>query len=127
VEPIFLTLDDLLELHEDQISRYGGAPGLRSLEALDSAVAQPKASFDGESLHRDIFDMAAAYLFHIVQNHPFVDGNKRAGTAAALTFLDLNEIEVDIGTEELVNLVLEVAQGRMQRDEIAQAFRQHAA
>ena len=69
------------------MARYGGLPGLRDEGLLESAVAQAVATFGGEYLHNDIFQMAAAYLFHIVQNHPFVDGNKRAGAAAAVVFL----------------------------------------
>jgi hypothetical protein len=73
----FLRVDDVLGMHEDQIERYGGSPELRDPGLLSSAVETPRATFGGRLLHETLFDMAAAYLFHIVQNHPFVDGNKR--------------------------------------------------
>ncbi len=126
MEVDFLTTEDVLEIHADQIERYGGSGGVRDVGLLDAAVATPKASFGGALLHADIFEMAAAYLFHIVQNHPFVDGNKRAGTAAALTFLDLHGIEIEIGDDALVAIVLSVAQGESSKAEIASVLRCHA-
>ena len=89
----FLNLGEVLEIHRDQIVRYGGLPGLRDLDLLKSAVAMSQATFDGTFLHTDIFEMAAAYLFHIVGNHPFLDGNKRVGAVACLVFLELNGYE----------------------------------
>jgi death-on-curing protein len=124
--PEFLTIEDLLAIHADQIERYGGSSGLRDAGLLDAAVAMPQASFGGALLHTDLFEMAAAYLFHVVQGHPFVDGNKRAGTAAALVFLDLNGIEIDISDDALVALVLLVAQGQATKAEVAAALREHS-
>lgn len=72
--PEFLRLDDLLEIHRDQIERYGGVLGARDIGLLQSAIAQPCATFAGNYLHADLFEMAAAYLFHIARNHPFIDG-----------------------------------------------------
>jgi death on curing protein len=126
VDVEFLTTEDVLEIHADQIERYGGSGGVRDLGLLDAAVALPQASFGGELLHADIFEMSAAYLFHIVQNHPFIDGNKRAGAAAALTFLDLNGIEIDIDDDALVELVLSVAQGASSKADITAVLRRHA-
>lgn len=91
----FLRIEDVLALHADQMELYGGEHGVRDMGLLESAVGQAQASFAGQVLHADIFEMAAAYLFHIVQNHPFIDGNKRTGLIAALVFLDLNGIELD--------------------------------
>jgi death-on-curing protein len=85
-EPVFLSLDEVLSLHDDQVRLFGGAGGVRDMGLLASALAVPESSFDGHFLHEDIFHMAAAYAFHITENHPFVDGNKRT----ALVFLDLN-------------------------------------
>jgi death-on-curing protein len=126
VTPEFLTLEDVLELHQLQLERYGGAAGLRDQRLLDSAVAQPQAAFGGEYVHRDLFEMAAAYLFHIVSNHPFVDGNKRAGLLAALVFLDLNGIEIDRGTPDLYDLTMAVAEGRLEKPAIAEELRRIA-
>jgi len=89
VEPLFLSLEEVLEIHRQQIDRYGGASGVRDLSLLESAIAQPQASFSNEFLHASIPAMAAAYLFHICRNHPFVDGNKRVAASAAITFLTI--------------------------------------
>jgi len=109
--PVFLDLDRLLRLPMSLFERYGGASGVRDMGLLYSAIAMPQAGFGGEFLHKGLFEMAAAYLFHIVQNHPFVDGNKRTGTGAAVIFLDLNGVEIDADEEGLVDLTLRVAQG----------------
>lgn len=126
MSPEFLTLDDILEMHARQLERYGGAPGLRDRGLLESALAQPMATFGGELLHADLFAMAAAYLFHLVMDHPFVDGNKRVGLVAALVFLDLNGIAVEHGTEELYELTLSVAGRRLSKDDVAERFRELA-
>ena len=83
-KPTFLALEEVLALHADQIRRYGGRPGIRDLELLKSALGMPEASYCGAYLHPSAVEMAAAYLFHIVRNHPFVDGNQRVGLIAAL-------------------------------------------
>jgi death-on-curing protein len=88
--PLFLSVEDVLALHSDQLRLFGGADGLRDPAALESAVATPAATFAGGFLHRDIFHMAAAYAFHISQNQPFLDGNKRTALNAGLVFLDIN-------------------------------------
>ena len=84
----FLTLEDVLELHEMQLNSYGGATGIRDLGLLKSAVMTPQASFGSEYVHAGVFEMAAAYAFHVAENQPFVDGNKRTALACALVFLD---------------------------------------
>lgn len=121
----FLELSDILESHLEQIATYGGSSGVRDLDLLDSALAQPQASFGGQFLHSDLCEMAAAYLFHIVQNHPFVDGNKRVGLEAALTFLAINMVEIQASDEELVEMVLATAKGDFSKAEIATFFRNH--
>ena len=124
-DPIFLTLDEALEIHAEQIKQYGGSAGVRDLLLLKSALAQPEATFGGEFLHGDLFEMAAAYLFHITNNHPFVDGNKRAGTEAALLFLRMNGGTLEVDDESLVNMVLDVAQGKLDKSEITQYLRKN--
>jgi len=123
VEPIFLNLEEILQIHADQIGRYGGSRGIRDLALLESAVAMPQAGFGSRYVHADLFEMAAAYLFHIVQNHPFVDGNKRVGAAAALVFLKLNGITIQVTTAALVKTVLGVAQGKIGKAAAADFFR----
>ena len=93
---------------------------------LDSALAMPRAGFGGSYLHEDLYEMAAAYLYHLVQNHPFIDGNKRVGLGAALVFLKLNGIEVIATQDEIVDMVLQVAQGKLHKPAIADFLRQHS-
>jgi death-on-curing protein len=118
-EPIFLTLDEVLAIHADQIRRYGGSHGLRDLRLLSSVLAMPQASFGGIYLHTSLAEMAAAYLFHLAQNHPFVDGNKRAALAAALAFIWLNDHRLESGEDELTELVLGIAAGRIGKADAA--------
>ncbi|MBE7464709.1 MAG: type II toxin-antitoxin system death-on-curing family toxin [Planctomycetes bacterium] len=125
--PVFLKLEEVLEIHQDQTERYGGDAGIRDLGLLQSAVAMPQATFGGQFLHEDLYAMASAYLYHIVQNHPFLDGNKRTGTVAALVFLEMNDVPVDIPEPELVDFVLLVATGNTDKPQIARFLREHAA
>ena len=126
MEPIFLGLDEVLEIHHDQIERYGGTPGMRDINLLQSALAQPTAGFSGGYFHEDIFAMAAAYLFHIIQNHPFIDGNKRTGAVAAVVFLALNDIDFEAGEDEFESIVQAVAEGRIDKITVADFFREHS-
>jgi len=121
--PVFLSLAEVLDIHQDQIVRYGGTAGIRDLELLQSALGLPAATFAGDFLHADIYEMAAAYLFHIVRNHPFIDGNKRTGTVAALVFLLLNGRTFNAPENDLVKTVVAVAAGRMTKAELALFFR----
>lgn len=123
----FLSLDDVLFAHRDQIQRYGGDPGVRDLGLLESALAQPQATFGGQRLHAFPFEMAAAYLYHVVQNHPFVDGNKRTGAVAALLFLDLNGVEITAPRGALYDITIAVPNGAADKPEVAEFFRVHAA
>ena len=119
MDPVFLSIHQILELHKDQIERYSGSDGIRDLRLLQSAVETPKATFGGHFLHGNLYEMASAYLFHIVQNHPFLDGNKRTGALAAIVFLDLNGIELEADQDSFERLVLDVAQGKSDKKAIA--------
>ena len=121
-EPVFLGLDEVIEIHHDQVKRYGGRPGILDIGILKSTVAMPSATFDGNYLHTDIYQMAAAYLFHIVRNHPFIDGNKRAGVVAAVVFLMLNGIDVHADEDDLERMVLLTAEGKADKATIARFF-----
>ena len=122
--PDFLTVDDVLLLHGDQLARYGGGDGVRDPGALDAAVALPRATFDGQLVHDDLFAMAAAYAFHIAQNQPFVDGNKRAGLAAALVFLDFNGITVGDPEGRLYGAMIAIAEKRLDKHGLAALLRE---
>ena len=126
MRPLFLTLGEVLEIHRDQIEQYGGAPGLRDQGLLESAVAMPAAGMSGQYFHTDIYEMAAAYLFFIVSNHPFVDGNKRAGAEAALVFLEMNGIEAAASEDDLVAMTLAVAESKAGKAEVAEFFRRNS-
>lgn len=122
-EPLFLTLNEVLQLHGYQIEHFGGDPAIRDLELLESAVHQPLARYDGRFLHPDLASMAAAYLFHIVQNHAFADGNKRTGAHAAIAFLAMNNIDVDYPTDEMEALTVGIAAGKAKEDAAVEFFR----
>jgi death-on-curing protein len=122
----FLTLDEVLSLHADQVARYGGSVLVRDLGLLESALAMPAATFGGERLHASLDEQAAAYLFHLAKNHPFVDGNKRTGLAAMLAFLGLNGRRLEAPDDDLTNLVLGVAAGRVTKAEVAVFVRRHS-
>jgi death-on-curing protein len=126
-EPRFLDLERVVKLHRILIDEYGGSHGVRDLGLLTSALAQPSSMFAGVYFHTDLFEMASAYLFHIVQNHPFIDGNKRVGAAAAILFLDLNGVEFEPDEDGLVDVTLAVASGRAGKPEITTFLRSFAA
>jgi death-on-curing protein len=123
--PLFLTFDEVLALHADQIRRYGGATGLLEAGLLSSALAAPQASHEGRFLHGTLFEMAAAYLFHICQNHPFLDGNKRTALASCLIFLWLNDYEVVANPGALADLVLGVTRGAVAKSDVAVFLKNH--
>ena len=118
-EPRFLLLEEVLGIHAHQIEMYGGSFGVRDAGLLQSAVAAPQAAFAGEFLHGSLFEMAAAYLFHLARNHPFIDGNKRVALASALVFLELNGVSVDAPDHHLVHLVVRVATGEESKSAVA--------
>jgi death-on-curing protein len=124
-EPEFLTLDEVLGIHADQIRVYEGASGLRDLALLRSAIAMPETTFDGEYLHPSVFEMAAAYLFHLARNHPFVDGNKRTALMCALVFLGLNGERLRADPDDLYSLVVGVAAGEVDKAEVSVFLRRH--
>lgn len=121
----FLTLDEVLALHADQIERYGGRPGVRDVGLLQSALAVPAATYEAAFLHGSLHEMAAAHLFHLVRDHPFVDGNKRTGLVAMLAFLGLNSLRLRADPDALRNLVLGVGEGKISKAEIAVLLQAH--
>jgi death on curing protein len=125
-DTLFLTLAEIIEIHADQIHRYGGQAGLRDLALLESALAQPEASFAGEWLHGDHYAMAPAYAYHLCQNHPFIDGKKRAALAAALVFLELNGITILDPRGRLKNAMIRIASGKMSKADFTKLLRKLA-
>lgn len=126
LEPLFLSLGEVLEIHQDQLARYGGMPGVRDMGLLQSALAMPAGGLGGQYFHEDLHAMAAAYLYHIARNHPFVDGNKRTAAVAALVFLALNGLEIEADEDALELMVRAVAEGRIGKSSIADFFRENS-
>ncbi|MBS0622801.1 MAG: type II toxin-antitoxin system death-on-curing family toxin [Verrucomicrobia bacterium] len=122
---IFITIQEVIDDHAEIIRNYGGMDGIRDLGLLASALAMPKATMFGEDLHPTIFDKAAAYLFHIICNHPFIDGNKRTAVATALTFLKLNHAYVEFTEAQALvfeELVVDTADGKRTKEQISKFF-----
>ncbi len=113
-----------IEVHDRLIDKYGGRKGLLNEGLLKSAIEMPKACFNGKDLHRTVFDKTAAYLFHLIQNHPFVDGNKRTASMVAMVFLASNfKKQFHINDEEYQEIILGIARGSVAKKEIAKFFR----
>jgi len=123
----FLTLDEVLAIHAHQVQRYGGGLGLRDRTVLESALAMPRATFGGDDLHPSLAEKGAAYLFHLVKNHPFLDGNKRVGLTTCLVFLRLNGVVVRATDDELVDLVTGVADGSRSKADVAVFLSTHGS
>jgi len=124
--PEFLDPEDVLELHEASLERWGGSDGIRDQGALEAAIAQPQATFAGEYLHDDLFSMAAAYAFHISESQAFLDGNKRTALLAAVVFLDMNGFRLLEPEDVLYLAMLEIADRKMTKARLANLLRELA-
>lgn len=120
--PRFITLAEIIEINFDQVASFGGTPGVRDEGLLESAISQPQATFGGEYLHSTIYAQAAAYLYHIAMNHPFIDGNKRTAFAAMDTFLLLNGYALNLTDEQAYAMVIQVARGMMSNEELTDSL-----
>jgi len=121
----YLSLQEVISLHSLLIAQSGGSSGLRDRGALESAVAQPEASFGGEELYPDLATKSAALGHSLIQNHPFVDGNKRAGHAAMEVLLLLNGHEIDASVDDQEKLIIDVASGKVSRIELSEWLSKH--
>ena len=126
MSPLFLAIDEVLSLHAEQIRLFGGSSGIRDVGLLQSAMGSVEATFGGAFLHETIFAMAAAYLYGICRSHPFIDGNKRTAVGAALTFLEMNGVEVDADEDAFYDLVIRVAEGRVSKASVTVFLEDHA-
>jgi death-on-curing protein len=115
----YLTVEQVIELHDEMIKRYGGLPGIRDKNLLHSAVDAPKAAMFGQEMYPSVYEKAAVYLYHIVRNHPFNDANKRTGYTVTLVFLEVNKAKKTFKKEDLESLVVEVAKGKESKEQIA--------
>lgn len=127
ISPLFLTVEQVKSIQSELIQEYGGIQGVRDEGLLLSACEMPLSGFGKNYFHDSLEYMAAAYFFHLVKNHPFVDGNKRVGLAVALTFLDANHLNVDfdLGDAILEEMVLDVASGKITKEEVRDFFQNH--
>jgi death-on-curing protein len=122
----FLKKEIILAFHQDQLELYGGKPGVRDDKLLESALAQPEASFGGEYVHEDLYQMAAAYGFHLCQNHPFYDGNKRTALIAMYTFLYVNGYQIEADKKSLFAIMMDLASGKVKKEELAVYLKEHS-
>jgi len=123
--PKFIEKQDVLSIHSKQINLYGGLPGIRDEGLLESAISQPQATFGEEFLHPTIFEQAAAYLFHIANNHAFVDGNKRTAFDVMVTFLNLNDYELNMTLKEAEELTIQVSDNKVSKQELIEVLKNH--
>lgn len=121
----YLTPEQILFLHARLVAETGGSHGVRDLNMLLSAVSRPQASFDDQDLYPDVFHKATALLDSLINNHPFVDGNKRTGIASAALFLHVNGYHLDVSNTELEKFTLDVARALRSIEEIAMWFQDH--
>ncbi len=124
--PKFLTFEQVLLLHKIQIDEFGGSHGVKDEGLLRSAIAQPESGIGDDYFHKNIHTMAAAYLFHLVKNHAFVDGNKRIAALAASVFLEINGITITADEDEFEKLVIDSAQGLVTKEQIAEFFKSNS-
>lgn len=116
--PKFIPLEIVIKIHNDQIKEYGGCDGIRDQGLLESALAQPEATFDGQLLHPNLAAQAAAYLFSLVKNHPFIDGNKRTAFEVMVTFLRVNAHTLTLSQDEAYQLVIDIAESKLDKKAI---------
>lgn len=124
-DTVFLTLEQILALHEDLIERYRGSYGIRELNLLESAIFRSQVTFGGNELYETLFDKAAVIMHSLILNHPFLDGNKRTGTISALQFLSENSIEIFASQEEILVLALNIESKKLNVKQIAQWLEKH--
>lgn len=123
MNPEFLSLDDVLEIHEYYIERFGGTFGIRDQGLLESAIAMPQAGNENDYYHHDVFEMAAAYAYHMAQNQPFLDGNKRTGLASAMVFLEINGVVLSDPNEALYDAMIKVSERTLDKSGLADLLR----
>lgn len=122
----FLTLEELVEIHHNQVGRMGGQMGLRHEGVLRACLATPANKIGGRYAHQDIYEMAAAYLFHITDQRPFLRGNQKVAVLACLYFLYLHDIEYTGTPQDLAQVARDTAQGRLTKIQIADFLRRNS-
>jgi death-on-curing protein len=115
----FLTIEQILLIHEDQVERYGGSSGMRDLSLLESAVYRPQTTFNGTYLYASIYDMTAVLIHSLILNHPFVDANKRVGMVAGIVFLAINNYELLVSEHEFLEIALKITEKEISTEELS--------
>ena len=126
MEIIYLTLEEILIIHEDQIERYGGTSGIRDLALLDSAILRPQTTFSGKDLYETLFEKAASLMHSLIMNHAFIDGNKRTGAVSTFIFLELNNLQISVKESELVDSVLRIEKEKWKINRIAEWLKENS-
>ncbi len=122
----YIDVSHVVAMHEVLIQKYGGTQGIRDKGLLESAVMQPQQSAFGEDIFPDIFSKAAAYVFYISENQPFLDGNKRSATATAITFLRLNGYDLNVSDKDLYETIIDLANKRISREDLSAWFQKNS-
>ena len=115
---IFFEYEQVVKIHRSLIEKTGGMDGIRDAQLLDSALKTPFQTFGGNNLYPDILDKASQLCYSLIENHPFIYGNKRIGVHLMLLFLKLNNIEVNYSQQELIDFGLDIASGKMSKNDI---------
>ncbi len=123
----FIPEELVVTIHADILQRYGGQPGLRDRNLLDSALAQPKITVGGKSAHKTIFDKAAAYGYHVCKNHPFTDGNKRVAFVLMDLFLQRNGWEIIAHEEDAYSMMIDLSSNRLFKTQLALWLKKHSS
>ena len=123
---IFLTFEQVLAIHDNQIELYGGSHGIRDLALFESALMRPQTTFGGNDLYPSLFDKATVLMHSIIMNHPFIDGNKRTGTVSALIFLEINKFKIIASQNELVKITIDLETKKINNEKISSWLRSHS-
>lgn len=122
---LYLSFDEIIQLHKKEIDIFGGSHGIRDRNLLYSAIGQADLFLFGEPFYKDAYIIAAVYAYHIIKNHPFVDGNKRTGILVSLIFLQMNNVNLVATKDEIYNLAIDIAASRINKDDVIQFFKEH--
>lgn len=123
---LFLTFEQAITIHDDQIERYGGKHGIARIELLESAIMRPQTTFGGQQLYPSLFDKAAALMHSLIMNHAFIDGNKRTASVSAITFLELNGYRLEVGQKDLIDATLEVRRKKLDIKKLSAWLKKHS-
>lgn len=120
---LYLSLEEILLLQKMELNRFGGSHGIRDKRLLISAIGQAELVLFDEPVYKHAYEIAAVYVYHIIKNHPFIDGNKRVGILVAITFLRINGLNVQTNNKELYNLAIDIASSKIDKQTVMKFFK----